>query len=107
MWAVIGVWDIDADQIDGLREQLTLMAASKIPMPGFVHGTWTRDGHMVQVYNDELCARRYHQDMLDQHVVDRPGVRNLVWDVAEVGAESDAKGWTDRSGRHHPPGVLP
>ncbi|GAA1694300.1 hypothetical protein GCM10009745_44830 [Kribbella yunnanensis] len=103
MWAVIGVWDIDPDLIEGLRDQLSLMASSKIPLPGFVHGTWTRDGHMIQVYADEANARQYHQAMLDQGAVDRPGIRNIVWAVSEVGAESDTTGWTDRTGTHHPP----
>ncbi|MBM7784972.1 hypothetical protein [Tenggerimyces flavus] len=103
MWAVIGVWDIDPELIEGLREQLSLMASSKIALPGFVHGTWTREGHMIQVYADEASARGYHRDMIDQGAVDRPGVRNIVWDVAEVGAESDTTGWTDRDGHRHTP----
>ncbi|GAA0613580.1 hypothetical protein GCM10009534_55390 [Kribbella sandramycini] len=97
------MWDIDDELIEGLRDQLTAMASGKLALPGFVHGTWTRDGHMIQVYADEASARGYHQDMLDRELVDRPGIRNLVWDVAEVGAESDASGWTDRDGVHHPP----
>lgn len=107
MWAVVGVWDIDAEAIEPLRDQLTLMAAGKIGLPGFVHGTWTRDGHMIQVYADEQNARRYHQAMIDQGAVEPPGVRNIVWAVAEVGAESDLTGWTDRAGKHHTPDQTP
>ena len=36
------------------------------------------------------AVRRYHGDMLTQGAVDRPGLRSIVWDVAEVGAESSA-----------------
>lgn len=103
MWAVIGVWRIDADAIGDLRERIPLMAAGKIDLPGFLHGTWTRDGHMIQVYADEQSAKNYHQDMINRHLVEPPGVRNLVWEVAEVGAESDTTGWTDRDGRRHDP----
>lgn len=53
-----------------------------------MHGTWTLDGHMIQVYADEADARRYHQAMLDGGFTEQPGVRCVVWDVAEVGAES-------------------
>jgi hypothetical protein len=88
MWAVIGVWKIDPSVIDELRAQVPLMASSKVGTPGFLHGTWTLDGHMVQVYADEQNARRYHEAMLDQGAVERLGVQCLVWDVAEVGAES-------------------
>lgn len=38
----------------------------------------------------EADARRCHQDMLDQGATEPPGVRCVVWDVAEVGAESQA-----------------
>ncbi|HEY3560892.1 MAG TPA: hypothetical protein VGL05_25695 [Kribbella sp.] len=107
MWAVIGVWDIDPELIDGLRAQLPAMAHGKIALPGFVHGTWTVDGHMVQVYADEASARRYHQAMLEQGAVEQPGVRNVVWAVAEVGAESDLNGWTSRAGEHHAPDDQP
>ncbi|MER7249266.1 hypothetical protein [Kribbella sp. NPDC000426] len=107
MWAVIGVWDIDPELIDGLRDQVPLMAASKIALPGFVHGTWTQDGHMIQVYEDEASARSYHQAMLDQGAVDRPGIRSVVWHVSEVGAESDATGWTARDGERHDPSDQP
>lgn len=88
MWAVIGVWDIAPELIDELRAQVPLMASSKVGTPGFLHGTWTLDGHMVQVYADEASARRYHEDMLAQGATERPGLRCVVWDVAEVGAES-------------------
>jgi hypothetical protein len=88
MWAVIGVWDIAPEKIDELRAQVPLMASSKVGTPGFVHGTWTLDGHMVQVYADEANARRYHDDMRDRGLLDQPGVRCVVWAVAEVGAES-------------------
>ena len=64
------------------------MASSKVGTPGFVHGTWTLDGHMMQVYIDEQTARRYHDAMLTQGAVEPPGVKCIVWDVAEVGAES-------------------
>jgi hypothetical protein len=43
---------------------------------------------MVQVFADEQNARRYHHAMLAQGAVERPGVRCIVWDVAQVGAES-------------------
>ncbi|UOZ04311.1 hypothetical protein [Amycolatopsis sp. WQ 127309] len=88
MWAVIGVWDIAPEKIDELRAQVPLMASSKVGTPGFVHGTWTLDGHMIQVYADEANARRYHDDMLARGFTDQPGVRCVVWAVAEVGAES-------------------
>ncbi len=101
MWAVIGVWDIDAGLIDELRAQVPLMASSKVGRPGFVHGTWTLDGHMIQVFADEADARRYHQDMLDQGAVERPGIRSVVWDAAEVGAESETTGWIAQDGQRH------
>ncbi len=90
MWAVIGVWEIDPSAINELRAQIPLMASSKVGTPGFLHGTWTLDGHMMQVFADEQNARRYHDAMLAQDAVDRPGVKSIVWDVAEVGAESAA-----------------
>ena len=88
MWAVIGVWEFDPELLDEIRPQLPAMAAGKLGVPGFLHGVWTVDGHVMQVYADEANARRYHQDMLTQGAVERPGQRCLVWDVAEVGAES-------------------
>lgn len=91
MWAVIGVWQIDPDVIEELRGQLSAMAEGKLALPGFVHGTWTRDGHTVQVYADEASARRYYDDMHAAGVLERSGVRCLVFDVAEVGAESDTR----------------
>jgi hypothetical protein len=60
MWAVIGVWKIDPSVIEELRAQVPLMASSKVGTPGFLHGTWTLDGHMMQVFADERNARRYH-----------------------------------------------
>ena len=90
MWAVIGVWDIDPEVIEELRAQVPLMASSKVGLPGFLHGTWTLDGHMIQVYDNEADARRYHADMREQGHLERPGVRCVVWDVSEVGAESQA-----------------
>ena len=90
MWAVIGVWEIDSSLIDELRALIPEMAQGKIGMPGFLHGTWTRDGHVMMVFGDEESARRYHGDMLAQGAVERPGQRCIVWDVAEVGAESVA-----------------
>jgi hypothetical protein len=88
MWAVIGVWEIAPEMIEELRSQVPLMASSKVGLPGFLHGTWTLDGHMVQVYADEASARKYYDDMRAQGAIERPGVRCIVWDVAEVGAES-------------------
>ena len=88
MWAVIGVWEFDPDVLTGLRPQLPAMAEGKLALPGFIHGTWTVDGHVMQVYADEVSARTYHQDMIRQGAVERPGQRCIVWDVAEVGAES-------------------
>lgn len=88
MWAVIGVWDIAPELIGELRAQVPLMASSKVGTPGFLHGTWTLDGHMVQVYADEASARRYHDAMRAQGAIERPGLRCVVFDVAEVGAES-------------------
>jgi hypothetical protein len=88
MWAVIGVWDIAPELIEELRSQVPLMASSKVGTPGFIHGTWTLDGHMVQVYTDEESARNYHDAMRAQGVIERPGLRCIVFDVAEVGAES-------------------
>lgn len=64
------------------------MASSKVGLPEFVHGTWTLDGYMIQLYSDEASARRYHQDVLDQGAVNQPCVRNIAWDVAEAGADS-------------------
>jgi len=88
MWAVIGVWEFDSSIIEQVRALIPDMAQGKLGMPGFVHGTWTVDGHALLVFADELSARRYHGDMLDQGAVERPGQRCIVWDVAEVGAES-------------------
>jgi len=90
MWAVIGVWEIDASVIEAVRAQIPDMAQGKTRMPGFVHGTWTQDGHAMLVFADEAAARRYHADMLAQGAGERPGLRTIVWDVAEVGAESVA-----------------
>jgi hypothetical protein len=90
MWAVIGVWEIDSSLIEAVRAQVPEMAQGKIGMPGFLHGTWTQDGHVMMVFADEQAARRYHGDMLAQGAVERPGLRCVVWDVAEVGAESAA-----------------
>ena len=88
MWAVIGVWKFDSQLLETMRARIPEMAQGKIGMPGFVHGKWTVDGHVMQVYADEESARRYHADMLSQGAVERPGQRCVVWDVAEVGAES-------------------
>jgi hypothetical protein len=88
MWAVIGVWKIDPSVIVELRAAVPLMASSKVGTPGFLHGTWTLGGRMVQVYADEQNARRYHDAMVAQGALERPGVECVVWDVAEVGAES-------------------
>lgn len=90
MWAVVGVWQIDPALIDDVRASIPAMAEGKIGMPGYRHGTWTQDGHALLVFADEESARRYHGDMLAQGAVDRPGLRSIVWDVAEVGAESSA-----------------
>jgi hypothetical protein len=59
------------------------------------------------VFADEEDARRYHQDMIDQGAVDRPGIRSVVWAVSEVGAESDTTGWTARDGQRHDPSDQP
>lgn len=88
MWAVIGVWEFDSPLLEMMRARIPEMAQGKIGTPGFVHGTWTVDGHVMQVYADEESARRYHAAMLAQGAVERPGQRCVVWDVAEVGAES-------------------
>lgn len=64
MWAVIGVWEIDPSLIEEVRAQVPEMARGKIAMPGFLHGTWTRDGHVMMVFAGEQAARRYHGDML-------------------------------------------
>ena len=88
MWAVIGAWEIDASLIEELRALVPEMAKGKVGIPGFVHGTWTQDGHVLMVFADEQSARRYHGDMLSQGAVERPGLRCIVWDVAEVAAES-------------------
>jgi hypothetical protein len=90
MWAVIGVWEIDPSLIEEGRAQVPEMAQGTIGMPGFLHGTWTQDGHVMMVFADEQTARRYHGDMLAQGAVERPGLRCIVWDAAEVGAESGA-----------------
>ena len=58
MWAVVGVWEIDASLIEQVRAQVPEMAQGKIGMPGFLHGTWTRDGHVMMVFADEQAARR-------------------------------------------------
>jgi hypothetical protein len=83
-------WKIVASLIEEVRAQVPEMAHGKIGMPGFLHGTWTRDGHVMMVFADEQTAGRYHSDMLAQGAVERPGLRCVVWDVAEVGAESAA-----------------
>ena len=88
MWAVIGVWEFDSPLLEIVRARIPEMAQGKVGTQGFVHGTWTVDGHVMQVYADEESARRYHADMLAQGAVERPGQRCVVWDVAEVGAES-------------------
>ena len=88
MWAVIGVWEFDSPLLEIVRARIPEMAQGKVGTQGFVHGTWTVDGHVMQVYADEDSARRYHADMLAQGAVERPGQRCVVWDVAEVGAES-------------------
>jgi hypothetical protein len=90
MWAVIGVWEFDSALREQLQALIPEMAQGKVGMPGFVHGTWTMDGHVMQVFADEQTARRYHGDMLAQGAVERPGQRCIVWDVAEVAAESAA-----------------
>ena len=90
MWAVIGVWDVDPVLRDQLQALIPEMAQGKVGMPGFLHGTWTIDGHVMQVFADEQTARQYHGDMLAQGAVERPGQRCIVWDVAEVAAESAA-----------------
>lgn len=90
MWAVIGVWKFDSPLLETMRARIPEMAQGKIGMPGFVHGTWTVDGHVMQVFSDEQSARRYHAEMLAQGAVERPGQRCIIWDVAEVGAESAA-----------------
>lgn len=101
MWAVVGIWDIDADLIECIREQVPLMASSKINYPGFVHGVWTMDAHAILVFEDEPNARHYHQSMLEQGAVDRPGITNVRWDLTEVAAQSDTTGWTSRDGHRH------
>lgn len=90
MWAVIGVWELSPEMHDEWRAQVPLMASSKVGLPGFVHGTWTQDGQMIQVYDNEADARRYHADMVEKGYLERPGLRSVVWEVAEVGAESQA-----------------
>ena len=95
MWAVVGVWEIDASLIEQVRAQVPEMAQGKIGMPGFLHGTWTRDGHVMMVFADEQAARRYHGEMMPQGAGERPGLRCIVWDVAEVGAESAVHGLAD------------
>lgn len=52
--------------------------------PSFRHGTWTLDGHLVQVFADEANACHHHEDMPADGFTERED----VWDVAEVGAES-------------------
>ena len=46
---------------------------------------------MMQVFADDQNARRYHDAMLTEGAVERPGVKSIVWDVAEVGAEPAAE----------------
>src|SRR5258705_2668835 len=77
MWAVIGAWEIDASLIEELRALVPEMAKGKVGMPGFVHGTWTQDGHVLMFFADEQSARRYHGDMLSQVAVERPGLRGI------------------------------
>jgi hypothetical protein len=88
MWAVIGVWTIDDGLRDAVNAQVPAMAQGKIGMPGFVHGTWTNDGHAILVFDDETTARKYHDDMRSQGLGERPGLRCVLFDIAEVGAES-------------------
>ena len=90
MWAVIGVWDLDPDRATELRALVPAMAAGKVGMPGFLHGTWTLNGHAVLVFADEPSARRYHDEMRSSGAFEGPGQRCVVFDVAEVGAESHA-----------------
>jgi hypothetical protein len=58
MWAVIGVWEIDSSLIDDLRALVPEMARGKVGMLGFVHGTWTLDGHVMMVFADEGQRQR-------------------------------------------------
>lgn len=101
MWAVVGIWDVDPELVDAVREQIPLMASSKITYPGFVRGVWTLDGHAILVFDDEPRARHYFDSMLAQDAVDRPGIRSVRWDLTEVAAQSDSTGWTSRDGRRH------
>jgi hypothetical protein len=73
-----------------MRALVPAMAAGKVGMPGFLHGTWTLDGHAVLVFEDENSARRYHDDMRSKGAIEAPGQRCIAFDVAEVGAESRA-----------------
>ena len=89
---------------DEWRAQVPLMASAKVGTPGFVNGTWTQDGHAIQVFDNEDDARRYHAKMRDEGYLERPGLKCLVWGVAEVGAESQAgQGHGDPTDHRHRP----
>ncbi|MCO8269509.1 hypothetical protein M1L60_02760 [Actinoplanes sp. TRM 88003] len=63
-----------------------------IDLDALRHGSQIRNLTHRAIFPDEANARRYHRAMLDQGAVERPGVRSVVWDVAEVGAESATPG---------------
>lgn len=86
MWAVIGIWQVEPELVAEIRAQVPAMAAGKVDLEGFVFGTWTVDGHTLFLFADEASARRYHDEMLRFDAVHRPGMRCVVYDVAEVAA---------------------
>ena len=88
MWAVIGVWQVQPEYVEVIRAQVPAMAAGKVETEGFVYGTWTVDGHMLFVFADEVSGRRYHDEMVRVDAIHGPGMRCLVFDVAEVAAQA-------------------
>ena len=87
MWAVIGVWESQPEYVEVIVPG-TAMAAGKVETEGFVYGTWTVDGHTSFVFADEVSARRYHDEMVRVDAIHGPGMRCLVFDVAEVAASA-------------------
>ena len=88
MWAVIGVWQVEPDYVEAIRAQVPAMAAGKVEMEGFIYGTWTVDGHTFFVFADEASARRYRDEMVRFDAISGPGMRCVVYDVAEVAAQA-------------------
>jgi hypothetical protein len=74
------------EHLGEVRERVPAMAARKVDMEGFVYGTWTVDGHTLLLFADEGSARSYNDEMVRMGAIDGPGMRCVVYDVAEVAA---------------------